>query len=222
MDRPTPSASRPFRVALTFDAEHADAPTRRSDVTETIVERLATHAVRATFFMQGRWVESRPDVARSIAFGGHLIGNHAYHHARMPLLTDEGIASDVAEAERAIRAATGSDPRPWFRCPFGAGHDDRRILAALEGLGYHDMHWDVDGEDWVPNRRSEAIADTVVDGALAFGDGAVALLHGWPDSTVDAIGPIVNRLRGAGATFVGVDELAPIATRRSSADLVSR
>ncbi len=38
-------------------------------------------------------------------------------------------AADVRAAERAIIATTGIDPRPWFRCPFGAGSDDPRVLA---------------------------------------------------------------------------------------------
>jgi peptidoglycan/xylan/chitin deacetylase (PgdA/CDA1 family) len=205
-----PAGRKPFRVALTFDTEHPDRPSWRPGVTEAIVERLAADHVRVTFFLQGRWVEAHHEVARSIAAGGHLVGNHSFYHARMPLFGDDGLAADVREAERAIHEIVGVDPRPWFRCPFGAGHDDPRVLDGLERLGYRNIHWDVDTEDWEPGRRGETTADIVVDGAMAFGDGAVVLLHAWPDATLDAIGPIVSRLRDAGATFVGLDELEPI------------
>ena len=47
----------------------------------------------------------------------------------MPLLSDDGLDQDLSDGQAAIVAATGSDPRPWFRCPFGDGHDDPRVLA---------------------------------------------------------------------------------------------
>ena len=96
-----------------------------------------------------------PRLARSIADDGHLIGLHSFYHARMPLLHDEGIATDVQDGHRAVLEATGVDPRPWFRCPFGAGHDDPRVLGVLERLGYRNVYWNVVLEDWeaMPNRR---------------------------------------------------------------------
>jgi len=52
-------ASKGFRVALTFDAEHPDRP-HRPGVTEEILDVLADRAVSATWFLQGRWVEALP------------------------------------------------------------------------------------------------------------------------------------------------------------------
>ena len=75
------------------------------------------------------------------------------------LLTDDGLRTDVREAEQAIEAAAGMDPRPWFRCRFGDGHDDARVLGALEELGYRNVHWHVELEDWERWRDGDAIAD---------------------------------------------------------------
>ena len=44
-------------------------------------------------------------------------------------------------------------------------------------------------------------------GALAHGDGAVVLLHPWPDPVAPALDGIVAALREAGATFVRLDAL---------------
>ena len=41
-----------------------------------LLEVLAKHDVRATFFMIGRYVQQRPDIARAVAEAGHVIGNH--------------------------------------------------------------------------------------------------------------------------------------------------
>src|SRR5262249_19288122 len=113
----TNEAGRParFRVALTFGAEHPDRP-HRPGVTEGLLDVLAERDVAATWFLQGRWVESAPALARRVAADGHLVGNHSFYHARLPLLLDEGLRTDIREAERVIREIVGVDPRPWFRC----------------------------------------------------------------------------------------------------------
>jgi len=160
----------------------------------------------ATFFLQSRWATAWPDVARRIARDGHLVGNHSKFHARLPLLSEEGLRADVREAEQEIREITGQHPRPWFRCPFGAGHDDPRIRAALEQLGYRNVHWDVEAEDW-EDRSPEEICGAVVDGALRRGDGAVVLLHTWPRATAEALPSVIRDLRTRGVRFVTVREL---------------
>lgn len=196
-----------FRVALTFDAEHPDRQWCPPDAAERIFDTLRDLEVRATVFVQGRWAQAHPSIAARIAHEGHLVGHHSHYHARMPLLTDPGLASDMADAAEAIVAATGTDPRPWFRCPFGAGHDDPRVLAMLASLGYRNVHWHVELEDWEPWRTGTAIADDTLERVTRHGDGAVVLLHSWPGGTADALRPIVDGLRDAGASFVTVDEL---------------
>jgi peptidoglycan/xylan/chitin deacetylase (PgdA/CDA1 family) len=194
------------RVALTFDAEHPDRPTSGGGA-ERLLEILGAAGVRATFFVQGRWAEAYPSIAAAIPGGGHLIGNHSHYHARMPLLTDEGLAEDIRDAGDAIRAHVGVDPVPWFRCPFGSGATDARVQAAVTTAGYRHVGWHVAAEDWEPHRDGRMIEDDVVREVTAHGDGAVVLLHTWPRGTIDAAGGIVSRLRDAGWSFVRVDEL---------------
>ena len=196
----------PFRVALTFDAEHPDRPHREGTTGRTI-ERLAAAGVRATFFIQGRWAEADPGLARAVPAAGHLVGNHSYYHARMPLLSEAGRTADVRAAERAIVRVTGSDPRPWFRCPYGAGQDDPRVLAGLERAGYRHVGWDVDGLDWATSATGRGMAIRVAAETVARGDGAVVLLHPWTTATDLGLGALIDRLRDAGADFVRVDAL---------------
>jgi peptidoglycan-N-acetylglucosamine deacetylase len=195
------------RIALTFDTEHWSHPTT-PDVQDRILDVLAAAGVRATFFVQGRWATAYPGCARRIAAAGHVVGNHSHHHAPMDTLTDAGIESDVLKAQAAIVAITGADPRPWFRCPFGYGHDDRRVLAALDRAGYRNIHWDVEPDDWRPERTPADLERLVIDGALQRGDGAVVLLHSWPPATIAALPAILAGLADAGARPVGLDEVA--------------
>jgi len=205
------AGSGPKRVALTFDTEHPDRPTVPG-VTDGLLDVLAAAGVPATFLLQGRWVEAYPETARAIAAAGHLVGNHSHYHAEMPLLTDAGLVEDIGASTRAIREATGADPRPWFRCPFGAGADDARILGALADAGYRHAGWHVDTEDWQPDHDGPTTERDVVAGVTAQGDGAVVLLHGWPRGTLDASAGIIDRLRSAGYTFVRIDELDEVPT----------
>jgi peptidoglycan/xylan/chitin deacetylase (PgdA/CDA1 family) len=201
-----PNHNGRVRVALTFDAEHPDRPVGRPGAEEDLLSLLDDRGVRATFFLQGRWVESHPDLAARIAGAGHLVGNHSHFHARMPLLTDEGLRADIVQADRAIQAAAGVRPRPWFRCPWGHGARDPRVVMALRRQRYGHVGWDVVAEDWEPGRTADDLVRDVVAGARAAGDGAVVLLHAWPAQTLDALPAILRGLDGA--DLVTVADLA--------------
>lgn len=172
-----------------------------------MLDELERRDVRATFFLQGRWVEAYPDTARRVAGGGHLIGNHSFYHARMPLLSAKGFDTDVTDAERAITDTLRFDPKPWFRLPFGNGFDQPAIHRRLKGLGYENVDWHITAEEWEPTATARQVEDDIVAGVLKRGDGAVVLLHTWPRMALAALGGIVERLRGSGAEFVRLDEL---------------
>lgn len=195
------------RVALTFDAEHPDRPLCPPGNADRILDVLREANIRATFFVQGRWARSQPAAARRIAEDGHLVGHHSNYHVRMPYLSDDGLRADVTEGELAIREVVGADPRPWFRCPFGEGHDDPRVLGVLEELGYREVHWDVELEDWEPWRTAEDVARDATAGALEHGDGAIVLLHTWPEPTAGALPRIIEDLGREGVSLVTVEEL---------------
>jgi peptidoglycan/xylan/chitin deacetylase (PgdA/CDA1 family) len=195
------------QVALTFDAEH---PSRRQcppGVAETILGVLSDERVPATFFIQGRWATAYPSLAQSLAANGHLIGNHSHSHAPMPDLSDSGLVRDIEDAEASIREVVGVDPRPWFRCPFGEGHDDRRVLQALTRHGYRNIHWHVAVSDWEDERQAAGVEHDVVDGVLEGGSGSIVLLHTWPAPTASALPRIIFRLREAGFLFVTVADI---------------
>ena len=201
-----------MRVALTFDAEHADRP----DVGGTVLllAVLAAARTRATFFLQGRWAEAAPLEARSIVEGGHVIGSHGHYHCRMSQLTDDGIRDDIGRAEEAIRDVVGVDPRPWFRCPFGDGAGDARVLGGLQIAGYRHVGWHVDPEDWRDGATAVEIERNVRDGLRRHGDGTVVLLHGWPTATPTVVERVLATAAENGVAYVGIDDLgaAPVDT----------
>ena len=182
-----------MRVALTFDTEFPGRPTAHG-TEERIVAALAAGGVKATFFLQGRWVRANPKLARRIADAGHVVGNHSNYHAPMDGLGDELLRYDVDKAERTIRDVVGIDPKPWFRCPFGAGMEDERVLGMLGELGYRHVGWDVDPRDWEEGRTAEEVERLVLEGVRERAGNAVVLLHAWPAATAEALPRLVDAL----------------------------
>jgi peptidoglycan/xylan/chitin deacetylase (PgdA/CDA1 family) len=214
----------PFRVAITFDAEHPDRPHYERDGVPTILDILAAYRTRATFFLQGRWVEAEPEVANTIARAGHLIGSHSHYHAHMNLFSAAGFCTDVENAERAIRQHVKADPRPWLRFPFGSAASDPSRLELLRKLGYRHVGWHVEAKDWLTGATPTRVAALIVGRARAHGDGVIVLLHTWPRSVSAALAIALPELIASGADFVRVDELdlppglQPIADPRPAAN----
>ena len=206
----------PMRVALTFDAEHPDRPAD-AGATEAVLDVLAERGVRGSFFVQGRWVEAYPSIARRIVDDGHLVGNHSFYHARMHLLSPDGFRTDVQAAETVIRRRMKVDPRPFFRLPFGSGAGHGRQHELLSEMGYRHVHWDFEVKEWRTRATVRGVEDGVVAGVLATGDGAVVLLHPWPSPVPRALPGIIDRLQTRGATFVDLRDLERLPDGRDAA-----
>ena len=189
-----------MQVALTFDTEFPGRPNRPGGE-DRILETLASEGIRGSFFLQGRWTRANPEIARRIAAAGHLIGNHSNYHAPMDALSDEWLRDDIKKAEATIIETTGVDPKPWFRCPFGSGMDDPRVLAGVEELGYRHVGWDVDPFDWEERRTVDELVVRIVPRE------GIVLLHAWPAVTAEGLGRVIAGLRENGAAFAAVDEL---------------
>ena len=195
-----------MKVALTFDTEFPGRPTLPG-VEDRILASLDAAGVKATFFLQGRWTRANPETACRIVEAGHSVGNHSNYHAPMNGLDDGMLRYDIRRAEETIRETTGVDPRPWFRCPFGAGMEDERVLAAIGELGYRHVGWNVDPEDWNEEHAGAEVERLVLEGVRARERDTIVLLHGWPEATAEALPRIISTLVADGVELVSVDSL---------------
>ena len=125
----------PGQLALTFDDGPNPAWTPR------LLDILAQHNVRATFFMVGKFAKAEPELARRVADAGHLIGNHTWSHpdlsahAELPNVLDELtrtsdlLADIIGKPIRLLPPALRSTPplRPQTRPPARphSGHVER-------------------------------------------------------------------------------------------------
>ena len=119
-------------VALTFD----DGP--EPMVTPLILATLRAQGIPATFFVQGRRLES--EQARALALEIHedplfRLGNHSQTHARFTLLEPEEVEIELTTASERIREAIADPcyaPR-YFRFPFGSADCDSMGSCAPRG-----------------------------------------------------------------------------------------
>lgn len=154
-------------LALTFD----DGP---SPSTPAILDVLAEHGARCTFFVLGESIEGREEVLARLEPEGHEIGNHTFSHPHAMALEDAELAHDIVRCQRVL----GGRPT-LFRPPYG--EDPRRSarIAAERGIETTVL-WSVDPQDFL-ERDPAAIARVIVDGAAP---GAIVDLHdGWPRVT---------------------------------------
>jgi len=192
------------RAALTIDTEQPGRPANAGNA-GLLLDALARERVPATFFVQGRWAGASRVVLARIVAAGHLVGNHTYYHAPLDLMTDDGVHASVERAEQVLRDVGGVDPRPWFRCPYGAGERDARVLELLGGLGYRNVEWDFDTDDWEIGRCAGDLIEAIVVGCRDAGDGARVLLHSWPDLTVATLPKLLDVLRCERVQLVRLD-----------------
>lgn len=125
-------------MILTFD----DGP---SEWTPQILDLLAAHSTRATFFLIGANIAGREHTVRRIADEGHELGNHTFTHPRMTDLSDQDARRELERTQDAIYEAAGIDAALW-RAP--GMRVDERILALASAVGLTHVGVTVSPPDW--------------------------------------------------------------------------
>ncbi len=154
-------------------------------VTPRVLDRLAEHRAKATFFCVGERIARHPDIAREILARGHAIENHSQRHRHdFSLLGPRGMTAEIARAQDAITRTTGTAPL-FFRAP--AGLRNPFLDPVLTRLGLRLASWTRRGFDTVEGR-----ADVVyrrLTHALCGGD--ILLLHDGNAALTRAGQPVI-------------------------------
>jgi peptidoglycan/xylan/chitin deacetylase (PgdA/CDA1 family) len=190
------------QLALTYDDGPNDPHTFR------LLEILARHNVRATFFLIGRYVAQRPDIVCELIQAGHVVGNHTFTH---PLLTFQSaveVRKQLRDCRAALQDAIGKHSN-FFRPPFGGRRP--AVLDIARQLGLEPVMWNVSGYDW--KAPPAAVIETKVRKQIRGGD--VILLHDGGhrqmgadrSQTVLATDHLISRYRSEGYEFVTVQQM---------------
>lgn len=129
-------------IFLTFD----DGPDPEG--TARVLDILAEHEAKATFFCLGRQVEKYPAIFDRIKKEGHAVGNHTYSHLSGWTTTNKKYFEDIERANEVI----GSE---LFRPPYGRIRPSQiRVLKEK----YKIIMWDVMSGDYDPRQTPEKIS----------------------------------------------------------------
>jgi peptidoglycan/xylan/chitin deacetylase (PgdA/CDA1 family) len=187
-------------IALTFDAG------AEAECFDDLIAALAAAHVNSTFFITGRFTHEHPGCATEITKRGHEIGNHTWSHLNLTQQPDDVVRDEITRAERAIFQASGQNPKPRWRAPYGARNE--RVLKIATNLGYRSIYWTLDSLDSVePKKSPQFLIDRITSKSDTELDGAIILMHVGERSTADALPAIISNLQARGFDLVTISTL---------------
>ncbi len=189
-------------LALTYDDGPNDPDTWRT------LEVLERHAVKATFFLIGQFVQQKPEIARALVAAGHAIGNHTWSHPNLIFTPRAEVRRQLELGRQAILDATGMEPT-LFRPPFGGRRP--ATLRTVRDLGLVPVMWNVTCYDWKAKSAEEIVAhaERRIRGGdvILLHDGAHVRMGANRSRTVEASDRILTRYKAEGYEFVTVPEM---------------
>ncbi|MDQ6622754.1 MAG: polysaccharide deacetylase family protein [Verrucomicrobiota bacterium] len=209
--RPSASAlaATPASPQITFSSVHVDGPYvamtfddgPNGILTPKLLDLLAAHHMKATFFVVGQNAAEHPEILRRAVREGHEIGNHSWSHPNLGKMSDDAVRRELQKTDDAIFAAIGTHPT-LMRPPYGS-LTARQKTWIHQTFGYRIILWDVDPLDW---RRPgpSVVTHRIVSEARP---GSIILAHDIHPPTIEAMPATFDQLEAKGFKFVTVSEL---------------
>ena len=146
-------------IFLSFD----DGP--HPTITPIVLDMLAAHGAKASFFCIGDRVKRFPDIYQRIIDEGHAVGNHSFHHLNGWKTNDDDYWNDVENAAKVIDSSL-------FRPPYGRMKGSQ--ARAISARGLKTIMWTVLSGDYDAKIRPAECAQRVLDN---MGPGFIFLFH---------------------------------------------
>lgn len=211
---PDSTPSHPAEPAITFSSVHVDGPFvamtfddgPSAALTPKLLDLLAAHHMKATFFVVGQNAADHPEILRRAVKEGHEIANHSWSHPNLGKMGDDGVRRELQKTDDAIKAAIGVRPT-LMRPPYGS-ITARQKRWMHEEFGYRIILWDVDPLDWKRPGPS-VVTSRILKEARP---GSIILAHDIHAPTIEAMPATFDQLQAKGFKFVTVTELLAMAT----------
>lgn len=180
-------------VALTFD----DGPGK---YTKELVDLLVKNNVKASFFMVGQNIKNYKSSVKYAYDNGMEICNHSQNHKNLKNLSKEDIEYEINSVDDMLEEIIGERAR-YYRSP--GGNQNENVLNTISKPC---ILWNVDTRDWESRDTQKIISKTLKE----VDDGDIILMHEIYKTTLDAVEPIIIKLKEKGYNFVTVTELYKI------------
>jgi len=199
------------QLALTYDDGPNDPHTLR------LLEVLARHEVRATFFMIGRFVAGKPEIAREVARAGHVIGNHTFNHPNLIFCPAARVRIELEQCRKILTDTVGEHSKLW-RPPFGARLP--HVLKVGRKLVLEPVMWTVSSNDWkiyTADGIERRVAERIRGGdVILMHDGGHVRMGADRARTVEATDLLIRRFKDHGYEFVSVTEMMNSASKQEA------
>jgi peptidoglycan/xylan/chitin deacetylase (PgdA/CDA1 family) len=176
----------PGALYLTFD----DGP--HPEHTPRLLDLLARHEARASFFLVGQRIERHPALVERIVAEGHALGNHSYSH---PLFHRLSLGEQLAEVERTDRLLASLDRSGPYRFRPPRGVVSLSLLLAFARHGRSLAYWSYDSLDYQPRPPDELAARLQ---RRPPADGDVVLMHDDSGCAAQVLARALPAWRAAG------------------------
>jgi peptidoglycan/xylan/chitin deacetylase (PgdA/CDA1 family) len=190
------------QIALTYDDGPNDPHTMH------LLDVLARHNVKATFFCVGRYVQQRPDIVREVVNAGHIVGNHTFNHPLLTLKSAAEIRTELTDCRAALQDAIGYHSN-LFRPPFGGRRP--AVLRVVRELGLQPVMWNVTGYDWnappAPDIEKKCARQIRGGDVILLHDGGHKQMGADRSQTVLATDYLIQRYKAEGYQFVTIQQM---------------
>lgn len=186
-------------IYLTFDAGYENG------CTERILDTLATHNIKAAFFLVGNYIQRNADLVRRMVKEGHIVANHTMHHYDMSKLTDKAAFSkELQDLEKVYQETTGEVMPKFYRPPQGIYSEENLKMA--QELGYKTVFWSLAYVDW--NNDAQPSKEEAFRKLLPrTHSGAVVLLHSTSRTNAEIMEELLSKWEQEGYRFASIEEL---------------
>jgi len=166
--------------------------------TPKLLDTLARHEVKASFFLVGEKIEQYPEIVQRIVADGHMIGNHSYSHWSFDNMNLTKQLDEVYRTDALLRLF---DDRPHHRMRPPHGYVGAQLLAHFARRKRSLVYWSYDSLDY-QDKPVEALIDRLRNDPPAPGD--IVLMHDDSDKAADALDVLLPEWLSQGMRFAAL------------------
>ena len=182
------------KIAITFDAAWTNQDT------DTLIEILAKHNAKATFFIVGDWAKSFPESVKAFYDAGHTIANHSDTHKAFSKCSRQEIKEEIQNCNEKLEGIIG-EKVTLLRAP--SGDYTNQSIEVAKSLDMETIQWDCDSLDY----RGLSVDEITNRVVARVTNGSIVLFHNGVENTAPALDKILTELEKQGYTFVSVNDL---------------